>query len=120
MVILAEGLLDLPAAGSFRDPGFHEVLTASWQLPSSLAGTAGSRLSITLGDAGRPEMECTSQHPLSGCATVDWSDALGRPGVPPEGVFDNHLTLSTTSGEVILFLSESGALNDAPDLFSPG
>ena len=68
---------------------------------------------------GAPEMTCSREHPISGCATVDWSDARSRPSVPPGGVFDNSITSEMASGERSFFLSESGALNDEPDILVP-
>lgn len=118
--ILAEGEFQLPAAGAFGELGFHEVLTATHDLPSDLGSMAGSRLVLKLWDAGRPERNCSSEHPLSGCATVDWSDAPGRPNVPSGGVFGNRILLQSVDGERSFFLSESGALNDSPDTFDPG
>ena len=46
--VLAAGLLDLPAAGAFGEPGFHEVLTASVDAPSDPA--PGTRLVLRLWD----------------------------------------------------------------------
>ena len=46
---------------------------------------------------------------------ADWSDFEDRPGVPPGGVFNNRIVIRRPSGERTLFLSESGALADAPD-----
>ena len=117
---LASGELSLPAATSFGSSGFHEVLTDSQTLPQDIAAAAGRRLVLTLRDLGRPEQRCDREHPLSGCATVDWSDFEGRPGVPPGGVFEHRLVLQLASGEQSFFLSESGSLNEAPDPYEPG
>jgi len=51
---------------------------------------------------------------------VDWSDAVGRPNVPSEGVFENSITFQLATGELSFFLSESGALTDILDAFKPG
>ena len=118
--ILASGEFRLLAANAFGEPGFHEVLTATHDLPSDLSSITGKRLVLRLWDAGRPERNCNSEHPLSGCATVDWSDAPGRPNVPPGGVFDNSITFQFAAGERNFFLSESSDLNDQPDSFDPG
>lgn len=118
--IIVRGTLELPAAEAFGEPGFHEVLTASRRLPANLGPARGLRLVVSLRDAGRPGATCSSQHPLSGCATVDWSDDPGRPSVPPGGVFTNSLTLQLASGPRTFFLSESGALRTRPDAFEPG
>ena len=117
---LAAGELDLPSAGGFGDPGFHEVVVTTQTLPADLGPAAGMTLVLTLRDAGRPEQTCSTHHPLSGCATVDWSDDPSRPKVPPGGVFDNSLTLQLETGARTLFLSGSGALTGAPDPFEPG
>ena len=117
---LAAGELNLAAARSFREAGFHEVLVVSRNVPLDLGQSAGQRLILTLKDSGRPEQTCSNQHPLSGCATVDWSDDTSRPKVPPGGVFDNSLNVRLVSGVRDFFLSESGGLNDAPDPFDPG
>ena len=103
--ILASGVFQLPAPGAFGEPGFHEALTATHELPTDLGAMAGSRLVLRLWDAGRPEITCRGEHPLPGCATVDWPDAPGRPKVPPGGVFDNSITLKFAAGERRLFLS---------------
>ncbi len=117
---LAAGELLLPAAASFGAPGFHQVLTDSQTIPEDIAAAAGRRLVLTLRDLGRPEQRCSREHPLSGCATVDWSDFEGRPGVPPGGVFEHRLILQLASGEQSFFLSDSGSLNEAPDRYKPG
>ena len=117
---LASGELSLPAAAAFGEPGFHEVLTAVHSLPEDLGDVSGRTLVLRLWDAGRPDVACSTQHPLSGCATVDWSDAPGRPNVPAGGVFRNAVTLRLASGEHTLFLSDSGGLRDDPDPFKPG
>ena len=118
--ILAEGEFRLAAANAFGEPGFHEVLTATHDLPSGLGSMKGSRLVLKLWDGGRPDLDCGSDHPLSGCATVDWSDAPGRPNVPTGGVFENSVTLQSADGEHGFSLSESGVLADSPDDFDPG
>jgi hypothetical protein len=117
---LASGELSLPAATSFGSPGFHEVLTDSQTIPEAVTALAGRRLVLTLRDLGRPEQRCGREHPLSGCATVDWSDFEGRPGVPPGGVFEHRLVLQLASGERSFFLSDSGSLNEVPDRYKPG
>ena len=117
---LDAGEFQLPAANAFGDPGFHQALTATHDLPSGLGPMTGLRLVLKLWDAGRPQRACRSDHPLSGCATVDWSDAEGRPNVPPGGVFDNRITFQSAAGKHSFFLSESGTLNDKPDAFDPG
>ncbi len=117
---LASGEFQLPAACAFGDPGFHEALTADPQLPADLGSTSGLILVLELRDAGRPDVTCSRNHPLSGCATVDWSDAESRPKVPPGGVFDNSLTVELVSGSMTFYLSESDTLNDEPNPFSPG
>ncbi len=118
-IVLAAGTLDVPGAQAFGDPGFHEPLEISAPIPAGAEGRQG-RLVLRLADAARPGITCESEHPLSGCVTVDWSDFADRPGVPPGGVFDNHLGVVTAEGPELLFLSESGALAASPDDYSPG
>ena len=118
--ILGSGEFALPAASAFTEPGFHAVLAATLSLPQNLSSTLGRRIVLTLTDVGRPLVSCSQQHPLSGCATVDWSDSEGRPGVPPGGVFENSVQLTFASGTRTLFLSEDDTLNDRPDDFNPG
>jgi len=117
--LLLSGSFSLPAAGAFGEPGFHQILTASGILPQQLGPTEGGRLLLRLWDSGRPGLACSRDHPLSGCATVDWSDTPSRPKVPPSGVFDNSLTLHLASGEHTFFLSEEGRLNEVPNAFDP-
>ena len=119
VAILAAGELELSSVNSQDEAGYHQVLTATDNLPSDLGPTAGSMLVIKLWDAGRPEQTCSEDHPISGCATVDWGDAIDRPSVPPGGVFDNSITFELATGEHSFFLSESGALNDEPDALEP-
>ena len=78
------------------------------------------RIIVTLWDAGRPDQACSQDHPLSGCATVDWSDAESRPKVPAGGVFDNNLKLQLSEGERTFYLSEQGFLTNEADTFDPG
>ena len=118
--ILAAGEFRLPAAASFDQPGFHEVLVATHDLPPQVDMTGGSRLVLRLWDAGRTQQTCSRDHPLSGCATVDWSDFEGRPGVPSGGVFDNSLTVQLASGPHTFFLTERDTLDDEPNEYAPG
>lgn len=118
--VLASGKLELPAAQAFGEPGFHELLGVEGEIPASVSGEEGTRIVLALRDAGRPEQTCDSEHPLSGCATVDWSDDESRPNVPPGGVFENSVRLDLESGERTFFLSESGGLALEPDPFKPG
>jgi hypothetical protein len=116
--ILLAGSVEIPGAGAFEDPGFHEVLVLSGRLPDEVSELSG-QLTVSLKDIGRPEQTCDRDHPLSGCVTVDWSDFEGRPGVPGGGVFDNHLNLVSASGPVEFFLSETNGLASTPDSYSP-
>jgi hypothetical protein len=118
--VLASGNFDLAAAGAFGAPGFHEPYTFSHQLPETLEHSGAMRIVIALWDAGRPNESCGQHHPLSGCATVDWSDSPSRPKVPTDGVFNNSITLPLASGETTFYLSETGSLAEQPDAFAPG
>jgi hypothetical protein len=115
--VIAGGTFALPAAHAFGEPGFHQVLTASRRLPARLHGV---RIVLTLSDASRPRQRCAEEHPLSGCATVDWSDDPSRPAVPPSGVFRNSITFRTRAGRVTLFLHPNGTLTRLPEPFRPG
>jgi hypothetical protein len=117
---LLAGEFRLVAAAAFGDPGFHEVVAVTADVPTDLGDTAGLKMVLKLRDAGRSEQTCSREHPLSGCATVDWSDAVGRPKVPANGVFENSIALELESGTRTFFLSEAGTLEDAPDAFEPG
>lgn len=117
---LAAGELRLPAAASFDEPGFHEALVASHDLPPEVDTTPGVRLVLRLWDAGRNQQTCSRDHPLSGCATMDWSDFEGRPGVPSGGVFENSLTVELASGPHTFFLTERDTLDDEPNEYAPG
>lgn len=114
----ASGILQVPAAGAFGEPGFHEVVAATGAFEHPVE--AGQTLVVRLRDAGRQGQECDSDHPLSGCLTIDWSDFDDRPDVPPGGVFDNHIVVSTATGPRTYFLSETGVLAAEPDPYSPG
>jgi hypothetical protein len=117
-VVVFSGSIEVPAAAAFGDSGFHEPFTLSGTVPESAAGVTGD-LVVKLVDVGRPSQTCEREHPLSGCATVDWSDFENRPGVPAGGVFDNRLNIVLASGAVDLFLSESRGLAATPDQYSP-
>lgn len=112
--VVAAGTLSLPAATTFGAPGFHQVLVAEARLPRRIP--AGKRLVLTLRDASRPRQRCSYDHPLSGCATVDWADDPSRPRVPPSGVFLDRLLV----GEETYFLTARGALARRPDPYEPG
>ncbi|MFQ5556969.1 MAG: hypothetical protein ACE5GB_05615 [Acidimicrobiales bacterium] len=118
-VILLSGEVAVPGAQAFGAPGFHEPVVVSEVLPEGVPGEPGA-LVLRLRDVDRPGQTCDREHPLSGCVTVDWSDFDDRPGVPPGGVFDNHVTFGSGSGALALFLTESGALASMPDQYSPG
>lgn len=115
--VVASGELALPAAGAFGEPGFHDVLTFTAAVPP---GTSGRTLVLRLRDASRPERSCASEHPLSGCATVDWSDDPGRPKVPASGVFENTLMVRAGAQSATLHLRANGRLAAAPEPFDPG
>lgn len=117
--IIAAGVFSLAAADSFESEGFHQLIELDTVVAGGYTVPAGASLVLVLRDASRPAQTCDRQHPLSGCATVDWSDFEGRPGVPPGGVFDNRIVIRRASGERTLFLSESGVLAAAPDAYSP-
>ena len=117
---LVTGEFTLAAARAFGEPGFHQVYTARHSFPPDLGQSAEMRVVLSIRDAGRSAITCSIEHPLSGCATVDWSDEPSRPKVPPGGVFENSVTLQLASGSRTFFLSESGSLNDAPDRYDPG
>lgn len=117
---VAAGELRLPAASAFGDPGFHQVLTASARVPAAVRSSARFRLVLSLRDAGRRGQTCSSEHPLSGCATVDWSDDPGRPSVPANGVFANSVTVRLASGTRTFFLTPTGSLSRQANPFEPG
>jgi len=114
------GELRLPAANAFGEPGFHRVLVASARVPLGLRSPTGFRLVLTLRDATRPRQRCSSDHPLSGCATVDWADDPSRPNVPRSGVFQNSVTVRLVSGAQTFFLHPSGGLSSRPEPYQPG
>lgn len=118
--VIAAGEFQLPAASSFGEPGFHTPLSATHELTAGQTVINGKKLVLRLWDADRPGRTCDSQHPLSGCATVDWSDAPGRPNVPSGGVFENSISLQIGGETRRFFLSESGDLRNSPDAFDPG
>ena len=115
--MIAGGSFSLPAAQAFGEPGFHQVVTATRRLPARLQGV---RIVLTLRDVSRPRQRCASEHPLSGCATVDWSDDPSRPKVPAGGVFRNELTVRTRAGALTLFLHPDGTLSRRPERYRPG
>jgi hypothetical protein len=88
---LGSATVEIPAASAFGDRGFHEVVEATGVLAESVP--SGVTILVLLQDAGRPNRTCDTEHPLSGCVTVDWSDSPDRLNVPPGGVFDNHLAI---------------------------
>lgn len=119
-LVLAAGTFRLPAASAFGQPGFHEAVTISSSVPVTPAPAAGRTLVVRLRESSRPGQTCSQDHPLSGCATVDWSDSPDRPKVPADGVFDNSLTLPLAGGPATLFLRADGALATRPEAFNPG
>lgn len=118
--LIAKGEFSLSAASAFGDAGFHAPIQLGEPIVFNGGSTSGWTLSVLLIDLGRPGQTCSSEHPLSGCATVDWSDAENRPSVPAGGVFDNSLRLALSSGDQVFYLSESGNLEAGPDAFDPG
>jgi hypothetical protein len=113
-----EGTIDIPAASAFGDPGFHESVVLTGTVPEAAAEQPGD-LVVRLRDVDHPNQTCNRDHPLSGCVTIDWSDIEDRPRVPTGGVFGNHLNVVSTSGDVMLFLSEDRGLAGTPDNTHP-
>ena len=121
LTVLASGTFEVPAVQGINDaPGFHEVFDATALVPPSIHVGSGSRILIRFRDRTRPDVTCASEHPLSGCVTLDWSDFPERPRVPAEGAFEQRLTLDAAAGHQDLFLSQSGTLNARPDHYEPG
>jgi len=121
LTVLASGTFEVPAVQGINDaPGFHEVFDATALVPPSIHVGSGSRILIRFRDRTRPDVKCASEHPLSGCVTLDWSDFPERPRVPAEGAFEQRLTLDAAAGHQDLFLSQSGTLNARPDHYEPG
>jgi hypothetical protein len=121
LTVLASGTFEVPAVQGINDaPGFHEVFDAAALVPPSIHVGSGSRILIRFRDRTRPDVTCASEHPLSGCVTLDWSDFPERPRVPAEGAFEQRLTLDAAAGHQDLFLSNSGTLNARPDHYEPG
>ena len=118
--LLASGKIHLPAATAFGEPGFHEPITVNARLPTDIAPNSVGGLVVTLRDTGRPGQTCGSEHPLSGCATVDWSDATSRPRVPPGGVFNNSVVLPLATGPLTLFLRVDGTMARSREPYDPG
>jgi len=121
-IALLTGTVSIDAAQSFEDRGFHQAVEITGTIPTLVSESSSPRatLRVSLWDASRPTQTCSRDHPLSGCVTVDWSDAPGRPHVPNDGVFANQLTLPTTDGTTTFNLRESGELAATPEQFSPG
>ena len=119
-IVLASGSFEIPAVDGIQDaPGFHEVIGRAGRIVDA-AGMAGDVLVFRLRDLTRTDIECSSEHPLSGCVTIDWSDFEERPRVPPGGAFSHRVTVELVSGPHDFFLSDTGALADVPDPYRPG
>jgi hypothetical protein len=116
---LLSGSFEVPAASSYDDPGFHELFSASAALPDALTATGPLRLVVALRDSSRPDQTCDQEHPISGCATVDWTDAKGRRNVPESGVFDNSVRLFAAGDPQTYFLTEERGLDVEPDHYDP-
>ena len=119
-VVLTSDIIELPAAASFDDAGFHAPVLIQTRIPTDAPAQAGGRIVLVRRDDGRPRQTCGSQHPLSVCATLDWSDFPDRPGVSPSGMLENRLRLPVVAGTLDLSLSETGALTGEPDPSAPG
>lgn len=104
---IAQGTLRVP------DGQLHLAFDRSHVIPTGASGVAGQRIVVSLRDATRPGQTCSQDHPLSGCATVDWSEF-------PSIVFDNSLVVTLATGPRTFFLSETRGLADSPDAFVPG
>lgn len=111
--VLASGQFELQAATEV-DPaavGFNDAFTFRHPVPPGLGPTAGHQLVVRLRDVGRPRQTCGSDHPASGCATVDW--AL------PGQVFRNLVELPTTNGRILLHMRLDGSLGSDPEPAHP-
>ncbi|MEI7619375.1 MAG: hypothetical protein WCK14_12225 [Actinomycetota bacterium] len=121
LTLLASGAFEVPAVQGIKDaPGFHEVFDTTALVPAATHVGSGSRILIRFRDRTRPTVTCASEHPLSGCVTLDWSDFPERPRVPAGGAFEQRLTLDAAAGHQDLYLSQSGTLNAQPDHYEPG
>jgi len=117
---IASGELVVKAAEQYEDEGFHMAFAVDGTVPENLASSTDLKLVVRLWEESRPDQTCEEgDHPLYGCVTVDWSDAIGRPHVPDDGVFDNRVTFELDSGSRDFFLSETLKLKKQPDDYSP-
>lgn len=112
--VIARGEISLPAATEIGSgPGFHERILRAHTVPDDLGPTQGRRLVVRLWDSSRPGITCSSEHPVSGCATVDWPLSAGDE-------FLNRVALVTPSGRRELHLRLDGSLSPDPQPPDPG
>lgn len=112
---LTSGSFRLPAAGAFGEPGFHAAFQITAALPDTLGPTTGLTLVLELRDLTRPTVTCSTPHPTSGCATVDWDDFPDRPATPASGLFLNRLRVAAGGGTRDFFLRKTMTLADDPE-----
>jgi hypothetical protein len=111
--MITSGIFRLPPASSSASPNLHRVVTIPIRLPEKLPPTRGVVLVVSLRDSGRGALRCPPLQPNPGCATVDWSANPRQPRTPPNGVFENSVTI----GRQKLYLHQSGALSSLPEQF---
>ncbi len=100
--VLGAGELMLPFAPALAGPGFHERFDVRVPAPGSSSPSAGARLVVRLSDASRPSVECDRQHPLSGCATLDYPE--------PNALLRNFVEVETTAGRRTYHFADSQLL----------
>jgi hypothetical protein len=111
--MIASGSFRLPPASSSASPNLHRVVTIPMRLPEKLPLTRGLVLVVSLRDSSRGALRCLPLQPNRGCATVDWSDNPRQLRTPPNGVFEDSITI----GHQKLYLHQSGALSSLPEQF---
>jgi hypothetical protein len=104
---IAQGVLHVP--GLPAPERADHVFSFGQDLRKGATARRGDTLILTLRDVGRPRSTCANDHPLSGCATIDWfGGEPGRRGRP----LSNSVTIDLASGPHTFYLRETGALSD--------
>lgn len=105
--VIASGQFELREGIQFKQFTFHHTI------PAGLGSTAGRQMAIRLRDLTDPDRTCDADHPLSGCATVDYSlELTGQ-------IFRNLVAVQTTAGPAELHLRLDDTLSSQPEPARP-
>ena len=110
--VIASGQFELREGIQFKQFSFRHTV------PLGLGSTTGRQLAVRLRDVTQPDRTCEIDHPLSGCATIDWPLPEGTVPLVDEN-FRNLVAVETANGLLEFHLRMDDGLSSQPEPVHP-